>query len=113
MPPIVVKSQVRDPLVPTEIRFVPIRSKGQVARVKAIAVRLNGAEEVATSAQISLVTGKQFFDNDTTRIPRERLQLWLDGLITDHEAATECLDQLRLLAQYRNLIQRREACHSA
>lgn len=79
-----------DPLMPVKIRFVPVkRTRRHPADcVKAIAVRLDGREALATSNDISLVTGKEFFGDDPRWIGRERLMLWLDGLLSDEEATT-------------------------
>ncbi|GIK40413.1 MAG: hypothetical protein BroJett011_42460 [Chloroflexota bacterium] len=79
-----------DPLLPVKIRFVPLRrtQKNPAYRVKAITVRLNGEERQATAADISLVTGRDFFQTETDQIGWERLILWLSHLLNDEEAAT-------------------------
>jgi hypothetical protein len=79
-----------DPLIPIKIRFIPVRRTRQHPAdcVKAVAVRLDGREVLATPSDISLVTDKQFFGDDPRWIGRERLILWLNGLLSDEEAAS-------------------------
>jgi hypothetical protein len=85
-----VEAPFLDPLLPTKIRFIPLRRTRQHPSkfVKAIAVRLDGKEQCATANDISLLTGKEFFQTETNRIGWERLVLWLNNVLTDEEAAT-------------------------
>lgn len=79
-----------DPLLPRCIRFIPIRRTRTNPQdwVKARAIWLDGRETAATAADISLVVNRQFFQAETKRIGRERLVLWLNGVLSDEEAAT-------------------------
>ncbi len=96
--PFIVWSNRRDPLVPVGIRFVPTRGEygGSEPWVRAIAMLLDGTERPATSAEISVVTGKQFFQSEA-RIPLLRLKLWIGGFISDEEAAEGTWSEYRLL----------------
>lgn len=88
--PFIIWSWLRDPLVPVGIRFYPVRAKrpdnSGEEWVRASALLLDGSERDATCSDISVVTGKDFFQTEQ-RIPLRRLILWLKGQISDSDAA--------------------------
>lgn len=76
---------------PIAIRFEPVRRSRRVAYAayRAIAIRLNGKESRATSAEISQVAGHQFFDSDTGAIGAKRLRAWLSRRFSDEQMAND------------------------
>lgn len=83
-----IKGQYQGPIGAVAIRFEPRRSKDiEAPHVKAIAIKMNGNESPASASDIGVVVGRPFFQSETMAISWPRLRMWLDGKITDEEAA--------------------------
>lgn len=89
-----IKSKHPQPYGPIEIEFIPVR-RGQKEFVKAMAKNKRGEVYRASSSDISDVTDKLFFQNETDYIGVERLKAWLSGAITDDQASVWTLGQIR------------------
>ncbi|MDP2651083.1 MAG: hypothetical protein Q8O98_00660, partial [bacterium] len=90
----VVKSKHPQPYGPIQIEFIPVR-RGQKEFVKAMAKNKRGEIYRASSSDISDVTDKLFFQNETDYIGVERLKAWLSGTITNDQASDWTLGQIR------------------
>lgn len=87
---IILHAEHTSSLPSNEIHFKPVRSKSGADVVAAYLVKhQNGPETFASSSDITHVAGHTFFQNETDRIGRARVIYWIEGWLSDREAASE------------------------